>query len=573
MKYFFTLLLSILFFNQELFGTGDKLKSKPVISMHLLNFTSDADLQILSAKIPELAEKGVNLLFLEVDYSYDFESHPELRSDKYITFPGARKFAQLCKKFNIRLVPEFQSLGHQSWSAWNGSLLARYPELDIAPGAFPGNKDIYCREWDPTNPKVNQIVFPLIDEIVNAFQADGIHVGMDEVFLLGCKESATTVGKDPAELFAKVVNEFHDHFVKKKKLEMFMWGDRLIDGNKYNYGSWEASTNGTFPAIDKIPHDIVICDWHYNLRESYPSISMFLEKGFKVIPCSYRNPLAAKLLIKHSLREDHPNMLGHMFTSWGSVSHDSITIYPAFVEGLNVLKNKKIWDVAINLQSTNADGTLLIELSCSKKDLKIFYTTDGSEPTDKSNSYSQPFKVDKSSVIKAIAYSGRFVAGEANQNSFSVHQATGKNVFLKTQASTKYQPKVGSLVNGIAATQSFSDGQWAGFEGQDIEAVIDLGTFKEISEVSLNCFNDPISWIMPAEKVEVWTSIDNVNFQKTGEAKVNQNQSGHAVAVTVSFEKVNVKFVKILIPKRMLPAEHQGAGMPAWIFIDELMVK
>jgi len=58
-----------------------------------------------------------------------------------------------------------------------------------------------------------------------------------------------------------------------------MWGDRLIDGKKYDFGEWEASTNGTAAAIDLIPKDIIVCPWHYELRSDYPSIPMFIEKG------------------------------------------------------------------------------------------------------------------------------------------------------------------------------------------------------------------------------------------------------------------------------------------------------
>ena len=141
---------------------------------------------------------------------------------------------------------------------------------------------------------------PLIDEIVEAFDSDGIHVGMDEVFLLDSEHAPNTKDKDPAMLFAQVINEFHDHFVEEKGLEMFMWGDRLIDGEVYPYGEYESSLNGTAPAVDRIPKDIVICDWHYEPMQSYSSIPMFLEKGFKVLPSSFRKTNAVESLVKCS---------------------------------------------------------------------------------------------------------------------------------------------------------------------------------------------------------------------------------------------------------------------------------
>ena len=51
-----------------------------VIAIHLLSWTSDSLLVELGKVVPALASKGVNLLVLEVDYSFDFQSHPELRS-------------------------------------------------------------------------------------------------------------------------------------------------------------------------------------------------------------------------------------------------------------------------------------------------------------------------------------------------------------------------------------------------------------------------------------------------------------------------------------------------------------
>jgi hypothetical protein len=98
-----------------------------------------------------------------------------------------------------------------------------------------------------------------------------------------------------------------------------MWGDRLIDSAKINYGHWEASANNTARAVDLIPRDIVICDWHYEPRVAYESVPMFLKKGFRVWPASWRNPEAAKALIDYSLKQKDPKMVGHLNTTWGAV--------------------------------------------------------------------------------------------------------------------------------------------------------------------------------------------------------------------------------------------------------------
>ena len=294
----------------------------PWVALHVLHFRHDSDLQAdleaVEKQLPDLAARGVNVLVLEVDYGFEFQSHPELRiSDKTITRAGARRFTAAARKHGIQVIPQFQSYGHQSWAENTWTLLTKYPELDSTPGAFPGNKGIYCREWDPMNPRVYQIVYALLDEIIDAFDADAIHVGMDEIFLIGNDASPSTKGKDPAEVYAKAVNDMYAHIVKKRGRQMLMWGDRLIDASRYDYGEWESSKNHTWPAIYMIPRDIIICDWHYEKREGgYPSVQMFLDKGFRVLPTSWKDVEASRMYIEHSLALKNPGVLGHLFSSW-----------------------------------------------------------------------------------------------------------------------------------------------------------------------------------------------------------------------------------------------------------------
>jgi hypothetical protein len=332
-------ILLLLFTSVPFTRTGVAKDAKAWRAVHLLDYNTDADLDLLGKNLETLAKQGINVIILEVDYNFAFQSHPELRrGTAQITREGARRFAALCKKNKIRLIPEFQSLGHQSWKAQTFPLLTVYPKFDLTPGAFPNNEGLYCREWDPLNPEVWPIVFQLMDEIIDAFRADALHVGMDEVFLLGSEQSPTTKGKDAGVLFANAVKQIHEHLVRKRRVEMLMWGDRLIDGVKFNLGEWEASTNGTASAIDLIPKDIIICPWHYEVRDSYPSIPMFIEKGFRVVPATWKNIDAAKALIEFSRSHASPNLLGFMFTTWG-VNKDVLLDFPPLVEGLKSLQN------------------------------------------------------------------------------------------------------------------------------------------------------------------------------------------------------------------------------------------
>ncbi len=312
----------------------------PWVALHLLHYESDADLVKLEQELPALASLGVNVLVLEVDYAFEFRSHPELRlSPQPITFAGARRFVRACRAQGIAVIPEFQSFGHQSWAKDTWPLLTKYPELDLTPGAFPGNEGLYCREWDPTNPRVYEIVFALVDEIIDAFDADAVHVGMDEVFLIDNAAAPRTREKDPAEVYAKAVNDMYGQIVKKRGRTMLMWGDRLIDGARYDYGSWEASKNSTWPAVYMIPKDVVICDWHYEKRDGYPSLRMFLDKGFRVLPTSYKDVDASRALIEQSLTLADPRMLGHLFSSWSKQPKEAE--WPPLVANAGLLRKPR----------------------------------------------------------------------------------------------------------------------------------------------------------------------------------------------------------------------------------------
>jgi len=268
-----------------------------------------------------LAPMGVNVLVFEVDYGFEYQSHPELRGDDPITKADAQELAALCRKHGIRLIPQFQCLGHQSWAKVTHPLLVKYPQFDETPKIPFDNPDIYCRSWCPLHPEVNQVVFALMDELIDAFQPDAFHVGMDEVFLIASEQCPRCKGKDPAELFAKAVNDYHRHLAGEKQLSLLIWGDRLLDADAMGYSEWEASRNGTAPAIDLIPKDIIICDWHYGLQDEYLSVPYFQEKGFRVWPSAWRDIQAAKALLNYSEDNASERMIGFLCTTWVGAEH------------------------------------------------------------------------------------------------------------------------------------------------------------------------------------------------------------------------------------------------------------
>jgi Glycosyl hydrolase family 20, catalytic domain len=300
--------------------------------------SNDADLTAISSKLPAFTRAGVNVIVVEIDYAFQFKSRPEMFATGGITKAGARRFETRCRAVGVRPIPEVNCLGHQSWIDNTGALLKIHPELDETPGLYPNNAGIYCRSWCPRHAGLQPVLFPMLDEIADAFEADAFHVGMDEVFLLGepgcprCKR----IGK--SALFAKQVNDLHKHLVTEKKLEMMMWGDRFLDGAATGYGEWEASMNNTYSAIDQVKKDIIICDWHYGQRGDYPSLKIFADKGFRVWPCGWNDATATELFAKQAKAMKSPKVLGHLVSTWGSVAVKDLPNWPPFVNAMAIWK-------------------------------------------------------------------------------------------------------------------------------------------------------------------------------------------------------------------------------------------
>ncbi|HEX6224354.1 MAG TPA: family 20 glycosylhydrolase [Chryseolinea sp.] len=280
----------------------------------------------------ELASRKVNTLILRVDFNYQYQSHPELRDSIALSKSDVKKLVDACKSNNIRIIPQINLLGHQSWAGTVHNLLRVYPQFDETPHVkmpekyvWPNADGLYCKSYCPLHPDVHKIVFELVDEVCDAFAADAFHAGMDEVFYIGDDKCPRCGGRDKAELFANELRLIRDHLNQKKRT-LWIWGDRLLDGKTTGLGMWEASLNNTHRAIDMIPKDIMICDWHYERPDK--TAVYFAMKGFKVVTCPWRNPGVAIIQAEDMMRfrrDATPalkeNFQGMVQTEWSSAAN------------------------------------------------------------------------------------------------------------------------------------------------------------------------------------------------------------------------------------------------------------
>jgi len=295
----YLLLLSIALINSHLFAQqkGDSLYQVKGFSIAAPKPSGVDD--FVKFINEELAPRKVNTLILRVDFNYEYKSHPELRDSAALSKHDVKKIVEACKKNGIDIIPQINLLGHQSWAAKTEKLLLVYPEFDETPWIkmpapadykWPNADNLYCRSYCPLAPGLHKVVFELVDEIVDVFEAKAFHAGMDEVFYLGEDKCPRCAGRDKAVLFANEVQTIRDHLAEKNR-ELWIWGDRLIDGRATGIGEWAASYNDTYRAVDLIPRDVVICDWQYD--QDNQTAVYFALKGLRVVTCTWNRPEVA----------------------------------------------------------------------------------------------------------------------------------------------------------------------------------------------------------------------------------------------------------------------------------------
>jgi len=401
--------------------------------LHVLDSGPDSLPRILRLIHEVLAREKCNVFIYEIDFNYRFDSHPEMAAPGGWTRTQVGELVRACAEEGIRLIPQINCLGHQGWGREDpGRLLTVHPEFEEIPdGKIPQTQtasgDFYCHSWCPRAPGCHQLVFDLADELLDAFQSDAFHVGMDEVFIIASDACPRCKGGNPAEILAKTLNEFHDH-LKAKGRTMLMWGDRLLDGKATGYGDWDASTNGTAPAINMIPKDIVICDWHYDARDSYPSVGIFAKKGFQVWPTVYSSLRGARAFMAASLGK--PKVLGVLTSIW--IPADRMTV--ALLEEPPAQPRRRHGGGEAGISRTAATGlaeawggpekeriairpekpgfldSVTVTMKPADRDAVIRYTLDGSLPGADSPRYTSPVRLETSATVTATVVRGKAVS-------------------------------------------------------------------------------------------------------------------------------------------------------------------
>jgi len=155
--------------------------------------------------------------------------------------------------------------------------------------------------------------------------------------------------------------------------------------------------------------------------------------------------------------------------------------------------------------------------------------------------------------------------------------AAGKPVRLLTQAK-KYageDPQV--LTDGSLGGNSFY-ANWLGFEGNDMEVVIDLGRPEQLSHVHTAFLKVTNHVVFFPEQVELSYSTDNISYHKLKSRNTafplrRGDKVNDIEYFDFSFPSIQARYIKIFAQNmKVAPEWHHASGLPSWIFCDEVII-
>ncbi len=182
--------------------------------------------------------------------------HADNGGGSFISKKLLKELVDYCKRRGFEVIPEVPSLSHCDY------LVMAHPEInERKEDAYP---DTYC----PSNPASYELLYDVLDEVIEVFEPKYINIGHDECYTLGkcdlCK------GKDPVELYVNDIKKINDHLNERGILAL-MWCEKTYEVRLEN--GWPIGGTGNPPidvprlceCADKLPKSVILLDWYWSL--------------------------------------------------------------------------------------------------------------------------------------------------------------------------------------------------------------------------------------------------------------------------------------------------------------------
>jgi len=574
------------------------------------HLTEDQGWRIEIKKYPRLTEVGAwrdgSMVGPHSDMKFD-----SIRYGGFYTQEEIREVVAYAAARHVTVVPEIEMPGHSL------AALASYPELSCTGGPFEVGKawgvydDVYC----PTETTFT-FLENVLDEVCELFPGRYIHIGGDEcpkTRWKSCPRCQALIKKeglaDEHELQSWFIRRI-ERYLNGKGKQIIGWDEILEGGLAPNAAvmSWRGTEGGIAAAQQK--HNVVMSPGSHCYFDHYQGDASFEPLaigGFTPVKKVYSyEPVPEELTVsearyimgaqgnlwteyittpEHAEYMSMPRMGALSEVLWSPRQSRSWEDFlPRLVRHFRVLDllgvhySRSLFQLKADVGRGRGGQGILYSLSVPMDSGEIRYTTDGSDPTSASDRYGGPLQIGGSLEVRAGYFSGGVRQGPVAGQVFTVSLSTGKPVTLKTQPHRNYPGKGAfTLVDGVRGhLERFGKG-WIGFQGPDLDAVVDLGREARIARVTIGFFKGEGSWIHLPGSVEIYLSSD-VSGGKPSYDRVARLE-GAAIAaagnvVRMGFPSRSARFIKVVAKGAgKIPDGLPGSGKDAWLFVDEIIVE
>ncbi len=251
--------------------------------------------------------------------------------------------------------------------------------------------------------------------------------------------------------------------------------------------------------------------------------------------------------------------------------------YDSFPQKLNDLKGVCF----IRASGKPVNGKREIHLRSAFNDLPVYYTTDGSIPTDSSAKYTRPVYTDSNTLIRArvIDNDRRY---DVTADSFVFHEGIGALHRLNGKWNTDNpvyaaHGELGLLDGRRGSKYFFNDGRWQAYFGGDIDIELDFGKVTPVSKITMGFAQLMRYGILYPQQIEVSTSPDGSNYTliKTEVNTIEPNTEARSTHdYIIPLKGVKCRYLKIVAKNTsVLPEWHYAKGKTGWLYADEIIVE
>lgn len=283
------------------------------------------NVELAEALIETCARLKMTHVVMQFKGRLELRSHPEgVDPERHWTRAQIERLVERAEELGVEAVPEMKLIGHARWAHGGGTRGKPLEEMPHLQDMFNPAGTCFC----PRSEQAAELATSVIDEVIDIFHDPSIfHISGDEAG--GWATCERCRGEDGGELFARWVNLLHDHLAERG-IRTMMWGDMLLRGENYPDFTAAHALRGTEQAIEDLPRDIIIADWHYGGNEQFPSARYFDEQGFDVVGCPWSSRQGIINWGRQLAAEDS---LGMLATSWHTLLADLDTVAVAAEAG------------------------------------------------------------------------------------------------------------------------------------------------------------------------------------------------------------------------------------------------